>query len=141
MTWKFIKQICDRCDEENVDIHKESISHRSDIISKKYSDWKQNAGENGLFDMLFNSDGNNIVIRKNDFPYNFEEGIIHYVVWIHPSQTVYNFTPRMDNILLSYVVKQLNNIHSDIKGIVHFRNSSDNRTINGIAHYHVIIKV
>ena len=139
MTWEFIKEICDRCDRDNSDLPICSIDQtRSDIIENKYKEWKLSVGENYLYDKIFGNNNYDAVLRLNDFPYNFETDIIHYVVWLRPSRNKYKFTPRMDKSLLDKISEQLNNNDINNLDMIHFRNTPNNRTINSIDHYHLL---
>ncbi len=140
-TWKFIKQLCDKCEEENIDLPIDSkVNIRKKSVSKKYSEWKQNNNERELYHRLFNDNALDIVLKQNDFPYNFEEGVAHYVVWLKPDQTRYNFYPRIDINLLDYVANELNKIYDNFE-LIHFRNKPNGRTIRTIDHYHILIKI
>ena len=92
-------------------------------------------------DTHFDINHENIVIRLNDFPYNFECGLIHYVVWIRPHQINYKVGPRMDQELLGIVYKEIKTLEPNMIEMVHFRNHENLRTIETIDHYHVIVKI
>jgi hypothetical protein len=141
ITWDVIQNICDKCETENSDLPIDlNINVRSDDILRKYRDWKLKSSEIDLIKGIFGNNDLDNVILLNDFPYNFEKGIYHYVVWLRPGQTSYNFTSRMDSKLLGIVKDYFSNNSSDNRVIGHFRNNPIIRTINTIDHYHVIVK-
>lgn len=142
MTWKFIKDICDKCDLTNSDLPMDVIiKTRKDSTERKYQKWKSKVGEVNLYEKVFGNSDLDVVLRLNDFPYNFESSIVHYVVWLNPSQTKYPFGPRMDQTLLDRVVSDVRLKQANIKGILHYRNAPDNRTIHSINHYHLLVKI
>ena len=132
-----MKSLCDICDRDFCDFPSVEDVPRERLpeVREKYIEWKQNIGETGLFKILF-ADYRDIVVRKNDFPYYFEEGIEHYVVWLHPEQTKYKYTPRMDRVMIDEVKTT---IGCDYE-IIHFRNTPVDRTIGSIEHYHILIR-
>ena len=161
ITWDTIKKICNDCELNNSDLLSIEgfTKYRSTEVDKLYNQWKEQVGESYLLSQLFNNitvtdrnhdptisnNNNNYILRINDFPYNFEAGIEHYVLWLNPSRNhnptfgmsvnKYIYTPRMDPTLLDEI-KQL---FPDCE-LVHFRNSSAIRTVNSIDHYHIIVK-
>lgn len=132
-SWDFIKLICNHCENHNVDLSGKIFEnyYRTPEVKAKYEQWKQENRK--LLDTLF-SDNQSITIRLNDFPYHFETGIAHYVVWLNP--LFFNPTkipPRMNKIVKDYVNNYFKN-----NEWVHFRNEPNYRTISYIPHYHVI---
>ena len=139
ISWKYIDDVCKKCELNQSDFPMDLVNNRSREVHDNYIKWKREVGENGLFNMLFKNN-DVVVIRKNDFPYNFEEGILHYVIWLRPNQDECSFDSRMEPNLINYAVKQLKKIHGTIE-MVHFRNNSKYRTVYTINHYHVIIRL
>ena len=134
-SWNFIKEICDHCEKCNIDFPGEKFNnyHRSPMVESEYKQWKEE--NHDLISILF-SDNQFITIRLNDFPYHFEVGLIHYVVWLNPNYfNESEITPRMTKIVKEYVSRFFKN-----SVWVYFRNEPNYRTINYIPHYHVIIK-
>ncbi len=141
VTWDILQKLVNVCEEENIDFPMGILKEtRTDEIQAAYDQWKQTVGENGLFYKIFGTSEYDIVIRLNDFPYNLELDLIHYVVWLRPNQTGHPFGSRMDSILLEPVTKILCELH-DIVDIIHFRNAPKYRTINTIDHYHVMVRL
>ena len=83
--------------------------------------------EQNLRTELF-SEGGDIVIRANNYPFNLGNDLKQYVVWIKDED------PGIDKVS-EVVQKQFPNMDYDI-----FINSPDIRSIQSICHYHAIIK-
>jgi hypothetical protein len=64
-------------------------------------------------------------LRLNDFPYNMEETISHYILWINPTSK-------------SLPVKSI--IQSKFKNFIYFMNVPKNRSVMEIPHYHIFTK-
>ena len=63
----------------------------------------------------------------NTFPYNCEDGIEHWLLWINPNT----------NIKLAHVEQILN---KNFKKFVFFRNIIELQSVKSIVHYHVFVK-
>ena len=55
---------------------------RSEFVQRLYKNWKRSEQLKNL-ELKFFKDSE-IVLRYNDFPYPFEYGVSHFVLWIHP---------------------------------------------------------
>jgi len=66
--------------------------------------------------------------RLNDFPYNTDETIIHYILWINPKSK-------------SLPVKSIIQLKLKVKKFVYFMNVPKNRSVMEIPHYHIFTKV
>ena len=135
-SWNFIKKICDYCEKNNVDLPGKSFDHyyRSPEVESKYKQWKNE--KHDLINVLF-SDDQIINVRLNDFPYHFEPGLIHYVVWLNPKH--FNMDSDTPESRMSKKVKQYVSRFFKDKNYVYFRNEPTYRTISYIPHYHVIV--
>ena len=139
-SWDFIKEICNYCETYNIDLPEESFNYyyRSPEVDSEYKRWKQE--KHNLLNTLF-SDNQGVSVRPNDFPYHFESGLIHYIVWLNPNYfDPDKISPRMTKIVKDYVTNVFN-ISSNNYEWVYFRNSPNNRTISYIPHYHVVVKL
>ena len=72
---------------------------------------------------------NKYLIQLNDFPYNTEDSIIHYTLWL-------------DNFEYSNIeIQQIINLEfKGYQNVVWFINSENLRSINSIYHVHIFIK-
>ena len=148
ISWKRIKYICDKCNQENIDIFDDGddIRRRTPEIAQKYEEWKNiQHNEDVLSNFLFDNTDDNIILIENDFPYDFESTdsyeIKHYVAWLRPHQDLYEFTSRMSDDLLNIIKEKLNKDLNNTIDIIYFRNNFDGRSVRSIPHYHVIVKI
>lgn len=102
------------------DIHREWLK-RSGIDVKSYIYDKFNLLEKG------------IIFIENEFPYNCEKGIQHYVVWISD-----NF-PYNINKLEGFIEKNLR-VKETSTQYVFYKNIPKNNSIGCVNHYHVFAK-
>ena len=139
INWDFVKSIFEQHKNQNFPmevIHKS----RKDSVERAYNEWKLKNTETTLYDKIFSNIKEDFVIRLNDFPYNLEENVLHYIVWLNPNQTKYNYNSVIDKNLLNKIKTVLYNKH-EIVDMIYFRNKSIHRTIKTINHYHVLVKV
>ena len=74
---------------------------------------------------ILNKIEGNIVIRKNDYPYDLEENILHYVVWMKGDESKEDVVNYLDNLtLLDYVL---------------FENVGELKSVPEIRHYHLFL--
>ena len=69
-------------------------------------------------------------LRLNDFPYNTEDNITHYILWINPKSDKKNTLP----------VKSIIKLKLKVKNVVYFMNVPKNRSVMEIPHYHIFAK-
>ena len=143
ISWSYISEICQQCSINNTDLPIEfNINVRTEQMEQKYKKWKQTVGETNLFNMVFlNASDQKFILRPNDFPYDFEENIIHYILWFHPKQNKYKYRPRLTKDLEELVYQKLRIVHPNVVSIIHYRNPPSNRSIQSIKHYHILLKI
>jgi len=86
--------------------------------------------ELSLWNRIFANNDNEIIIRKNTYPFNFGEDTEQFVIWIRDI----NKDPGIRNI-----VEMIKKDYLD-KDYVIYINKISYRSIQSILHYHVIIK-
>ena len=52
---------------------------------------------------IFGSNKDDLILILNDFPYNLEKSIIHYIAWLRPGQTTYRFEYKLEDDLLTKI--------------------------------------
>lgn len=141
--WEYIKDICNICDETQGDLEGDLLNNnRRPEVNIAYEKWKQEGKKKTLVATIFGQTKSPVVVRLNDFPYNFEDNIVHYVVWLRPHQTVYDFEPRMTQELSDWVNQEIKmKEENNIIEVIHFRNSPELRTIDTINHYHALARI
>ena len=85
---------------------------------------------------------------RNTYPYNFESGILHYLLWINPKYYNNNtsrnvaFKQKMNNrsYVQDIVVSFLNKNFLDREYVI-FQNAIENKSIPAIEHFHILIRV
>ena len=114
---------------------KEVIFRRSPLIESSYENDKMINGRDNISNRITNklkkikycSIGNiKFKITKNDYPYNFEDNIIHYVVWTE------------SNIFEMIEAFEIYGLKEFVDFIM-FNNSDSIRSIN-LNHYHLLVK-
>ncbi|CDK28074.1 unnamed protein product [Kuraishia capsulata CBS 1993] len=88
-----------------------------------------------------------ILILENEFPYNFEKGMKHLVVWTKnfiepdPHSALGDISPETRSIIGLYVKKTFVDwLGYPQENILWFRNWSALQSVKSIAHIHVVIK-
>ena len=106
--------------------------NRTELIEKKYEDHIKNLKKNNIDISTYIIDtiirDNIMVMCKNSFPYNIPN-TEHYLLWINPKYKISRDTVD------AYVEKKVKN-----KMYICFENSSVNKSINSIIHYHILIR-
>ena len=106
----------------------ERLPHYTD----KYEHIKKNYGNNYekyLFKKVFKNNCN-FSFLKNEFPYDLEKGLKHYVFWINPC-----IEQKINTDIIDYLIsKKVCN-----GDYIAFENPINNRSIKSIRHFHVII--
>ena len=64
------------------------------------------------------------IIRQNDFPYDLEPNIKHYILWL-----------KDESLDVEIILLENNFIFND--NLIWYRNSPENRSIKNIVHYHI----
>lgn len=102
---------------------------RSASVENEYSKLSKAERERKIASIKKKVNENQILLTKNDFPYNVEEDIQHYVMWTSGNQSLTQ-------------TKQYVSSLPGMKGfdIVVFSNSTSARSILDIDHHHVFIR-
>ena len=79
------------------------------------------------FEKSIFEDNKSYSIRKNDFPYDIEPNINHYILWIKDESLSIE-----DIIYSSFKIDKK-------EDILWYRNSPENRSIKNIIHYHIFL--
>ena len=111
---------------------------RKDEIEQNYKRFRMKI--TNIFEYLNNElfqDGKKLVFKKNDFPYDFDDNIIHYLVWINPS---IKHLPNKTQ-LKTFIEKEFQNLDRNICDYICFKNNIINKSVETIEHYHVLIKI
>jgi len=113
----------------NVDHICKQQLHRSINVEELYTIYRNNIPKYFNFnEYIFKNNNTNYVIKLNDFPYDVEPDIIHYVLWL-PN---YDYThDEIQNII--------NNEFIGYKDVVWFINSKKFRSVHSIYHAHVFV--
>lgn len=121
---EYEKLIRDEKMSEKYNNYKKTLTDKiENIIHNKYFHEKKLARRNGY---VIND---RFVIASNDFPYNFEEGINHYVLWLNP---------KYNKLSLEEVEILCHNLF-DFDVYVH-ETPLYLRSIKKIQHYHIFTK-
>lgn len=108
---------------------------RSSKIQRKYDQHKKTANPQEFLNRLFPKDSFDLYrVIPNDFPYNVNKNILHYVLWFNPN--IKYSKKIIDNHLVNNILK---NQLTD-KKFIYFQNLTNNSSINNITHYQVFIK-
>ena len=129
LSWRFLRQF-----NEN---NPPTISlGRKKEVEDKYSKFRENVKKkygstaNYLEQTLF-SKNEPFILKLNDFPYNTQSNIYHYLLWINPK---YNSHFNNKNI------KEKLDIFFG-KNYIFFKNNTNNMSIKSIIHYHIFIRI
>jgi len=85
----------------------------------------------------------NLLITKNNYPYNVADSILHLVLWVNPYGTkhgklcegeVFNFLIKKFGLKRSASDDEVNNTY------ILFENSSANKSVRSIEHYQLFVK-
>jgi len=124
--WDDIKKY-DKCISVNFQFH------RDDLVQYMYSSKINNDGNKKFINSL-KSSNNPFTLTYAKYPYYFEPGLVHIILWLHSSALC-------DNI--KFVEKIIREILPQISKdkIAFFQNSKNNRSIKDIHHYHIIVNM
>ena len=134
-------------------------------IQKKYDNFKKiikNNNNNNIKNYIltnFFKNNENIIFIKNNFPYDVESNIYHYVLWFNSNYCYLNKLNNLDklnknnyeknileNIKYFFDTKKINDttidnyIFSNYE-FIFFENIKENKSINSIKHIHVFFKL
>ena len=118
MDWEFIKQF--HMNPPNFQLK------RSIETQKKYDNYKKENFNIDFFKKELFKNNCNWIVKKNNFPYNLDKNIEHYLVWFK------------DEKFINY--KLINFLFRDYKFIC-FENTLNFRSIDKIRHIHVFVKL
>lgn len=104
---------------------------REKKIQKEYDKYQENPLNNIIFAKTLFYNNDIFMFIKNRFPYNIENNISHYILFINPKLKK-KFTDKNINI----IIKRL---FVPYRSFIVFENYPQNRSIKNITHYHVFI--
>ena len=90
---------------------------------------KSNVDVKTYINRKFKLDKNGIVFVENEFPYNCDDGITHFIIWISDT-FMYNI-----EFLEQYIQKKLKVDHK----YIFYKNIPQNNSIGCVNHYHVFV--
>lgn len=113
------------------------ILNRNDDIKKKYLLYNQTNKKNIFIENIKNHN-EKYVFLKNDFPYNIDDNIKHYVLWCKEKSSINN----IENIITIKIRELINKkiFSKQEYEFVFSYNVEKNKSIPEIMHYHVFIK-
>ena len=120
-TWEYLSQFSME-NPPNINLQ------RSIKIQKEYDNYLASSKNTTihLLDLIFKN-SEDMVLRKNDFPYNCESSIIHMVLWINPNYNITN----------PDIKKYINSLD---KKVIYFENIDKYKSVKSIRHVHVFIQ-
>jgi len=123
-SWNFLKQF-------NFNPPLNNQLKRSTQIQKKYDNYQKNPFNAIIFgrDLFYNNDI--LMFIKNRFPYNVDDNIEHYILFINPK-----LKKKFTDINIYKIIKQR---YVRNNPFIVFENSPKNRSIKNITHYHIFI--
>tara|TARA_B100001250_G_C19063024_1_gene470953 strand:- start:46 stop:429 length:384 start_codon:yes stop_codon:yes gene_type:complete len=106
---------------------------RKNSVQQAYNNEKQKIKNYSKFILNTYLDNKLYNLQPNKFPYNLNNNIKHYVLWLHPMLDLKYITNKklINSILKKYIP---NNEY------IFYMNSYNNRSIKQIPHYQVFIK-
>ena len=106
---------------------------RKNSVQQAYNNEKQKIKNYSKFILNTYLDNKLYNLQPNKFPYNLNNNIKHYVIWLHPMLDLKYITNKklINSILKKYIP---NNEY------IFYMNSYNNRSIKQIPHYQVFIK-
>ena len=130
ITWEFLMNY-----DYNIPL-KEDV--RSEHTINDYDIWKKYIKDNNLninnyLHKKYLSDCN-YCIEKNRFPYNVEENIFHYVLWINK-----NYEYKLNNKkILDIITLKMNELN--YSGYICFENHELSKSVDDILHYQIFFR-
>ena len=134
-SWDFIKQF-------NFSNPPTSPFCRNDSVEKDYgrhgSEIKKSGGVEQYLKGKYLSGDIDFTMTLNNFPYDFQSGIVHYVIWFRLEKfSDFNNPGAVKEIIRKY--QEDNNV--EFKDIVFFQNIERLRSVPGIPHIHVFARI
>jgi hypothetical protein len=124
ITWNYLSQF------NEMNPPQETL-YRKKEIQDKYETFRDSLDipiADYLHSTLFSDqDSRDYHFRLNDFPYNTDETITHYILWINPTSK-------------SLPVKSIIQSKVKVKKYIYFMNIPKNRSVMEIPHYHIFAK-
>lgn len=118
-------------------------------IEEKYKEYKLDLKNKGLSNyqnimlLYFSGKGNKFSLQLNNFPYNLDKGIKHYVLWINPNcENEFKLHSKWNLSLIEDIIcKELyrGNKMKFKLGCIYFQNLEKFRSIQSINHFQVFI--
>ena len=108
---------------------------RSKTILDKYNNFKNSLDKNDIkiedyiLNKFLKNKSYNLIL--NNYPYNLDENMTHYVLWIHPDYVV-NLTNKKIHELLNNKMIELN-----CNQYFCFENNIQSKSVQGVLHYQV----
>lgn len=123
--WEYLSQF-------NLDNPPQNFLVRNKETQTKYSDYLNSFKniDNYLVNLLFKNN-EEFVLRLNDFPYDCENNIEHFVLWINPNLNI------QTKDIINYINVYINNIGKQNKDIIYFENLTKDKSIKSIRHFHL----
>lgn len=110
---------------------------RTKEVATKYEKFRKNISDiNDYLNSKLFSNEKLLVFKKNDFPYKFNDKILHYLIWINPIIKKIN-----KKKLTSFLSKKLLELDESVLDYILFKNNIVNKSVESIEHYHVLLKV
>ena len=120
---------------------------RTSNIERKYIDFKIELNKNNISitDYIKNNffkDNEEFVFLKNNFPYNLENDILHYVLWFNNNFTNNNNFPKDLNFCNDYILECIKKCFTDFENFyfIFFENNVNNRSIGSYRHVQIFLK-
>ena len=114
-----------------------SLPRQKCVLQEYETNMKKIKQETTIVDYLFKkylSGTQQLVLVPNEYPYYCQDGIIHYLLWVHPSFKVYN--NEQIKCIISF---RLYDLKIKYQNFIFFENNLNNKSIPEIKHYHVFI--
>lgn len=135
MNWEYLKQfnynpptinlLRQKTVQDNYNNHKININVKNINI------------EDYIINKYFKDPNSKYYFTLNTFPYNLEDNIKHYIIWLNP--IYYNDKQiNFNNIKHIDFIKSIINVPYD--DFIFFENNIQHRSVLGIRHIHVFIK-
>lgn len=86
--------------------------------------------------IIENHQNQQIIVTKNDFPYDVDDGILHLVAWINPLMYTTNSNVELESYARNYVSSL---ISKDAEFIL-FENLPNNKSVHNIHHYQLFVR-
>ena len=129
LTWETIQKLNVNCPPT----YNLGRSPKVQEIYDKHRDWLKDSKTDVKTYICekFNLENKGIVFVENEFPYNCDQGIKHYLIWIN-ADYIYNLQS------LEKFIKEKIGSNGDY---VFYKNIPANNSISCVNHYHVFVKI